>query len=301
MNPSLDLFGAAQELHDDRKSRCDESAREPGGGGINVARNLQRMGDSALAVFPAGGVNGDLLRKLMTDNHTPFRSPDIAGETRQSVIITEKSSKKMYHLVFPGPQLQESEWQECLSVVKTIEPAPEFLVLSGSMPEGVPSDFFGQLATHAAGNGIKVILDTSEPSLRPCLDAGVYLAKLNRTEFSELGFSVDTDHKTLITDMRSLVAKGAAEVLIVTLGSKGAALVSKDGKTLHFTSPPTDIVSHVGAGDAFLSALVHHLHRGNSLEEAFRYGVAGAATAIQTTGNQLYDLDLLEDVYNKTC
>lgn len=300
MNPSLDLFGSTEKLHDDAKSRCDEAAREPGGGGINVARNIQRMGDTALAIFPSGGVNGDLLKQLLADHKTPFRSPSIEAETRQSVIITEATTKKMYHLVFPGPELQDPEWQECLSVVKAVKPAPEFLVLSGSMPDGVPSDFYGQLSAYAARNSIKVVLDTSEPGLRTCLDEGVYLAKLNRTEFSELGYPETADHDTLMDGMASLIDEGAAEILIVTLGADGALLVSRSGDKLHFAPPPTEIVSHVGAGDAFVSALVHQLYHHTSLKEAFRYGVAAAATAIQTPGNQLYDLDLLEKVYGKT-
>lgn len=126
------------------------------------------------------------------------------------------------------------------------------------------------------------------------------MAKLNRKEFSSLGYDEFDDIPTLFTQMRDLVAKQAVQNLIVTLAKGGALLVTDSGEEHAFMPPKHEIISHVGAGDSFMSALVYRLHAGESMLTAFRYGVAAASVTVQTKGNQLYDLQRLEAVYQKT-
>ncbi|MCC5854143.1 MAG: 1-phosphofructokinase family hexose kinase [Idiomarina sp.] len=299
MNPAIDVFGVTDEIFDDSKSRCDRSSIAPGGGGINVARNLQRMGTKATAVFPIGGVNGELLKKLLDRDHTPYLAVPIQEETRQNFAITERKNKVMHHFVFRGPVLSQQEWQACQQALLNIEPQPSFLVLSGSIPDTVPSSFYNDVVSQVHERGTKVILDTSGKALSETLFCGAYLAKLNRKEFSSLGYNEDDDVETLCQQMVELVERGAVEVLIVTLNRGGAVLVSRDhtdhpGQRVFFAAPQVHIVSHVGAGDSFVSALAHQLNLGTPLIEATRYGVAAASVTVQLEGNQLDDLEWLE-------
>ncbi len=299
MNPSVDLFAVTGQLVDDGKSRCRTISREPGGGGINVARNLHRMGVDTLAIFPAGGLNGQLLKQLLASDQLPFQCLEITNETRQSLAITEKSSGKLFHFVFSGPEFQQAEWRNCLTAVQNRHPPPEYLVLSGSLAPGVPDDFYGQIAAAAVKQGVKVILDTSGKALASPMQAGVYLAKLNRGEFADLGYSGSDDYQHVLAAMGEIVEGGRAEALIVTLDAEGALLASRNGDRLHVRPPSTKVVSHVGAGDSFVSVLVYQLQRGRPLTEAFRYGVAAAAVKVQTPGNQLTDLDMVERIYQQ--
>ncbi|MDQ2076848.1 1-phosphofructokinase family hexose kinase [Marinimicrobium sp. ABcell2] len=299
MNPSVDLFGTAERLLDESKTRCQETGRQPGGGGINVARNLRRLGADVLAVFPRGGLNGELLERLLRDEGLPCLGVPVDSETRQNLALTETSTTKMYHFVFPGPVLQDSEWQLCLDRISFMDPAPEYLVISGSLPRGTPSDFYGRVAKAAAERNTKVVLDVSGSALQPPLDEGVYLAKLNRKEFAQLGYTGPDDPEAQLTAMEDIVAKGYVEVLVVTLGPKGALLVSRAGDRWALTPPPTKIVSHVGAGDSFVAVMTYQLHRGNSVPEAFRYGVAAATAAVKTAGNQIDDMSTVDDIYRQ--
>lgn len=299
MNPSVDLFSETDELVEDGKSRCQTPSREPGGGGLNVARSLHRMGCDVLAVFPAGGLNGEILEQLARREKIPHRGIRIAGETRENLAITERSSGNLLHFVFPGPQLAESEWRACLKEVTTLDPAPRYLVLSGSLPEGMPADFYGRIAATAALRGTNVVLDTSGSALQPALQAGVYLAKLNQREFDQLGFSHSNDAESLLQAMANAVADGLAGVLIVTLGSQGALFVSQSGEKAHISPPATKVVSHVGAGDAFVAVLLDRLQRGLPLQQAVCYGVAAAAAAVKTSGNQIKDLGTVETLYQQ--
>ncbi|MCH8492032.1 MAG: 1-phosphofructokinase family hexose kinase [Idiomarina sp.] len=300
MNPAVDTFGETEKVYDDSKSRCIQSSQEPGGGGINVARNITRMGTPAVAIFPAGGLNGELLKQLLARDNTPFEAISIATETRQNLAITERSSGKMFHFVFPGPALTENELKQCRNALLERPTQPDFLVLSGSIGESVPSNFFGNITKTAAEKGIKVALDSSGAALTSALYSGAYVAKLNRKEFSSLGYDEFDDIPTLFAQMRALVAKHAVQNLIVTLSKGGALLVTEQGEEHAYMPPKHEIVSHVGAGDSFMSALVYRLHAGESMLNAFRYGVAAASVTVQTKGNQLYDLQRLEEVYQKT-
>lgn len=292
MNPAVDLFGVTDEIFDDSKTRCRQTALEPGGGGINVARNVRRMGSDSIAIFPAGGLNGELLKNLLKKDNTLFNAIPISADTRMNFAITERKRSVMQHFVFPGPDLSDEEWDACQQAV--LNQTCEYVVLSGSLPDNAPRNFYVDITRKANERGCKVLLDTSGPALQESLYQGAYLAKLNRKEFASLGYAEDDDLQTLTQQMRDMVDKGAVEVLIVTLSRGGAVVVARDGCEYQFSAPKVDIVSHVGAGDSFMSALVHQLHQGASLEMACKYGVAAACVTVQTEGNQLTDLGWLE-------
>lgn len=294
INPAIDVFGITNEVFDDSKSRCEKASSLPGGGGINVARNIHRMGSSVAAVFPAGGLTGELLKGLMKQDGTPFFAVDIKEETRQNFAITERKGQKMHHFVFPGPQLSEQEYQACHDALFRFAEHPKYLVLTGSLPGNIPNNFYKEITNQAHHKGVKVILDTSGEALKESLYSGTYLAKLNRREFASLGFDEHVSIQALEKQMASLVHDGAVDNLIVTLNRGGAVLVSKRGESYFFEAPSVHIVSHVGAGDSFVSALTHQLNKGASLQQATHYGVAAAAVTVQLEGNQLHDLDWLE-------
>jgi 6-phosphofructokinase 2 len=258
------------------------------------------MGVDVLAVLAAGGANGKQLQKMLEHYKIPFQCFDIDDDTCQNLGVTETSTGKMYHLVFPGQRLNEPEWKSCLAYVNHLDPTPEYLVLSGSLPEGAPDGFYGHIAADAKERGIKVILDTSGRALAAPLKAGVYLTKLNRGEFADSGYSGSLDdYQNMLATMAEMVADGMAEVLIVTLDADGALMVSQNGDSLHVRPPPVTIVSHVGAGDSFVSVLVYQLYRGKPLTEAFQYGVAAAAAKVQIPGNHLNDMALVENIHQQ--
>lgn len=300
MSPAVDQFTTTPSLNEDAKSRCRITAQEPGGGGINVARNLRRLGVEVLAVFPAGGFHGRQLEQLLSDDGLPHQSIPIAAETTRNLALSEESRGRQFHLVFPGAELQESEWRSCLATIAEMTPPGAHLVISGSLPPGVPDDLLAQAIVPASQRDVKVILDTSGAALEVALKAGVHLAKLNRKELVQLGYTGDGDHASRLAMMGKLVEQGMAELLVVTLGADGALLASRDGLRLHASPPPTRVVSHVGAGDAFVSVMTWRLYQGRSVDEALRYGVAAAAAAISSPGNQLHDRELLERIYRQT-
>lgn len=286
INPAIDISTTVSRVEPIRKLRCSAAQRDPGGGGINVARVIRRFGGDVAAIYPTGGAIGELLRRLVEHEGIKSYVIPVKGETREDFTAFEEISGKQYRFILPGPRLSEEEQRSCLDTLNAVEPRPRFIVASGSLPPGVSEDFYGRVAMSAKQIGAKAIIDTSGAALRVALNEGGYLIKPNLHELSDLIAAPLDDEKARIQASRSLVSAGKAEVIALTLGHEGALLMTRDNA---WRAEPMRIktVSAVGAGDSFLGAMVWALASGYNMEDAFRYGVAAGSAALLTPGTEL--------------
>lgn len=289
-NPSVDLSTAVERIVPVQKLRGTSQRRDPGGGGINVARVVTRLRGDVRAVYPAGGAMGDLLRKLLDDEGIASLVLPIAGQTREDFFVSETSTGRQYRFILPGPQLTEDEWKACLASVAALEPFPRFLVASGSLPGGVPGDFYAQLARIAKQRGASMILDTSGAALAAAVAEGVDLIKPNLREMRELAGAGPETPAAWEAAAKTLVASGRTKIVALTMGHLGAALVTSEG-ILRAKPLAVTPLSAVGAGDSFLGALVSRLAAGASPADGFRHAVAAGAAALLTPGTGLCQPD----------
>ena len=289
-SPAVDLSTAVDRIVPVAKLRGRSQRRDPGGGGINVARVIRRFGGDARAIYPVGGTIGKLLRQLLDQEGVASHTWEMAGETRENFFVDEISAQQQYRFILPGPRLHESEWKECLKLVAALEPFPRYLVASGSLPGGVPDDFYAQVVRIARSRGAHFILDTSGPALAAAVAEGVDLIKPNLREMRELTGSEPSDACAWEAAARRLVADGKATVVALTMGHLGAAFVTRDEV---LRAPPIAITprSAVGAGDSFLGALIWRLASGASRADAFRLAVAAGAAALLHPGTGLCRVD----------
>ena len=293
LNPSIDVSAATQTVTNEHKLRCTDVRRDAGGGAINVARVLKRLGTDCQALYPAGGVLGQMLRRLLEEDGISSIALDIAEETRESFTVLERASGREFRFVLSGPQLAQAEWQACLDRVAAMAEPPAYVVASGSLPPGAPEDFYARLARIARERGSRMVLDASGPSLAAALEEGVYLVKPNLRELRELtGESLEDEH-AWDRAAGDLVIAGKAEVVALSLGHRGALLAAQ-GIRLRAPAIPVKIASTVGAGDSFLAAMVWRIASGGDLQEAFRYGVAGGTAALLAPGTSLAHKDDIE-------
>jgi 6-phosphofructokinase 2 len=285
-SPAIDLSTAVDKIVPVAKLRGQSQRRNPGGGGINVARVIRRLGGDARAIYPVGGAIGKLLRQLLDREGVASHTWMIAGETRENFFVDEISAGRQYRFILPGPQLDEAEWQECLKLVAALDPFPRYLVASGSLPGGVPDDFYARVARIAKQRGASFVLDTSGPALAAAAAEGVDLIKPNLREMRELTGSEPSDAYEWEVAAKDLVGTGKAAVVALTMAHLGAALVTRDEV---LRAPPIPITprSAVGAGDSFLAALIWRLASGSSNTEAFRLAVAAGAAALLHPGTEL--------------
>jgi 6-phosphofructokinase 2 len=284
VNPALDVATDVPAMVADIKLRCGPVRREAGGGGINVARAITALGGSALALHATGGPTGDLIEACLREEGVPQRRLRIAGTTRENLAVLDRSSGERFRLVLPGPDTTDAEWRRCLDAAVDAAEGP-YLVASGSLPPGVPADFYARLARALEQSGTRLLLDTCGAPLRAALDGGVHLVKPNFREFDELVGGEPTD---LARERRAaaLVATGRAEIVIVTLGARGALLVSATDRVRIPAPSVPRVESPVGAGDCFMGALAMALTHGREPAEACAFGVAAAAAAMMTPGTQ---------------
>ena len=278
MNPSVDLATETERVVPTHKLRCGDTLHDAGGGGINVARVLTRLGGECTSLCPTGGSAGHWLETRMREEGIPSVFLPIADETRVSFTVHEHSTGAEFRFVMPGPHLTEGEWQACLSHLEQLPEFPDLLVASGSLPPGVPADFYARLARLCRAKGARMVLDTSGPTLTAALTEGVYLFKPNLKELADLAGRPLDGAEQWQAAARALVQDGRAEVVALTLGHLGALLVTRE--TMWF-APPLDmpVASAVGAGDSFVAGLVWAWQHGMPMDQAFAWGVAAGSAA----------------------
>lgn len=285
INPSVDVSTSVKKMVPFTKMRCAQAHRDPGGGGINVARVLKRLGIDATAIYPAGGASGKLLGTLLEREDVGSVIIPAENETREDLTVFDEATREQYRLIFPGAPLHDIEWKECLASIARIRPPPAFVIASGSLPAGVPDDFYGRVAQASKAHS-KVIVDASGPLLKAALQQGVYLIKPNLHEFQDLAGITAADDAALIAAGRRLIDRGQVEVIALSLGPDGALLITRD-LAMRANGLPIEPVSVSGAGDSFLGAMVWSLVNDGSLETALRYGVAGGSAALLSPGTEL--------------
>jgi 6-phosphofructokinase 2 len=285
-NPAIDISAAVEEILPIRKLRCTAARRDPGGGGINVARVVRRFGAQVAAIYPAGGSTGRLLRQLVDREGVRSIAISVREETREDFTVLEESSGKQYRFVLPGTELSQPDWEACLNRLEEMEPMPPYVVGSGSLPPRVPDDFYARMAQIAKRRGSKVVADTSGRALAEVLKEGVYLVKPNLRELQELTDTTLQDRHSQVSACRKLIEPGKAEIVVLTLGANGAILVTSEDAYAAKASD-VDVVSAVGAGDSFVGGMVWKLAGGGGLVEAFRYGIAAGSAAVLNPGTEL--------------
>ena len=280
MNPALDVSTDTDHVMPGEKLRCGPTVLDPGGGGVNVSRVIHRLGGSTRAVYVAGGLTGDLYAKLLGDEGVPSHRIAIDGETRESFTVTEESTGKQYRFVLSGPQLSSANVDTVIEELDSLLQPGDWLVASGSLPPGVPEDFYGHLAKKYVAQGVKVVVDTAPPWLAPAIAGGVFVVKPSRHELEQFLGRDLPDLDTQVAGAREMIAQTGAQWVALSLGKEGAVLVSAE-HAWHAIAPGVTPVSTVGAGDSFLAGLVQALSVGEAPERALAYAVAaGSATAM---------------------
>ena len=286
LNPSLDESTSVDHVISERKLRCSQTRYEPGGGGINVSRVLHRFGREAPAIYPSGGPAGALLGRLLDAEGVPHRPVAIEAWTRENFNVLERASGRQYRFCFEGPVLSAADLERCLSEWSGIRPLPPYLVASGSLPPGVPEDFYARLARLARERGVRLLLDASGEALRLAIREGVFLWKPSRRELEQLAGVAGVDEAALDAIARDLVRAGACELLVLSLGSGGALWMTKEGSG-RIAAPAVPYASGVGAGDSMVAGMVLRLLAGGTPADVARYGVAAASASVMNPGTAL--------------
>ncbi|HUF50114.1 MAG TPA: hexose kinase [Longimicrobiales bacterium] len=283
-NPSLDLLFETEQLVWDDANRLADPRWRAGGQGINVARAVRELGGDAVALALLGGRTGAELHDMLAAEGTPLRSERVAGETRTFAAVRETATGRSLLLNARGPARSRADAAALLELVERSlrELRPAWLACCGSLPAGFAPDFYLRAAELARSFGAAVVVDCDGAPLRAAA-AQCGLLVPNRHEAERLSGVAITGMSGARDAAMRMIELGARRAAI-TLGEAGALLATADCVWLA-RAPAMQAGSAVGAGDAFLAALLlaHQLPE----EESLRRAVAAGSAALLSRGTDL--------------
>jgi len=299
MNPALDRTIEVDGLVLDDANRILSDVRYAGGKGIDVSRVVNELGGETIALGLVGGYTGLELEGRLVNEGVLCDFTRIAGENRTNIILVDKKEGRQYLLNAPGPRVTPAEIGLFFEKVRSIPSDASFVVISGSVPQGVSSKIYAQIITTLKARGIRrIALDADGELLREGCKAGPYLIKPNLYEFRRLTGTEVKDMEGAMEEARKVMAEWGIEVVLVSMGPKGLLGV-KGEEAYHARPPALEVVSAVGAGDATVAGFVRGLTQGLPFPEALRLATAAGAAVVLTPGTELCHLEDVEEILPK--
>ncbi|WP_246026717.1 1-phosphofructokinase family hexose kinase [Paracoccus luteus] len=289
LNPALDIATAVDSVVPEIKLRCDAPQVDPGGGGINVSRAIDRMGGRSTALVAVGGGAGARLATLLAQAGLTVLRLDAPGETRHSLSVTDRGTGQQFRFVLPGPEWGTLDVRAALDALAAAAPRDGLVVLSGSNPPGVPPEFAAMAAARLTPTGSRLIVDTSGKALASVAaaqGAPVELLRMDDAEAATLcGAPLPTRADTADFAAR-LAASGAARTVIIARGPDGNIIATPDGRW-HVAAHDVPVASKVGAGDSFVAGYALGIARGWPVADAMGLGAAAASATVMTPATDL--------------
>ena len=289
LNPALDISTGTHEVHPGVKLRCDPVHIDPGGGGINVSRAVALLGGTTRCFVALAGGTGERLAEMLIKAGVDLIRHPGPGETRSSLAVIDHRTGDQYRFMLPGPDWNATD---CMAVDDAIVDAAMpggLVVLSGSLPPGVPPSVLPELCRQLAEKDCEVLIDTSGPALHLMAAArgpAPAILRMNNIEADDIAGHHLRDLAESADFASALVAKGAARMVIIARGPEGSILATATER-LHSRAANVPVRSKVGAGDSFVGGFTFGLARGDALGVALQRGVSAASAAVMTEGTLL--------------
>jgi 1-phosphofructokinase family hexose kinase len=294
-NPVLDLTLTVPTIRFNEMTRAADVREDWGGKGFNVSRALRALDVPSVAMGFLGGATGRKLQAGLDALGIDVAPVEVAGETRTNVVIAESDGGRYVKVNQAGPAIRPEEIARCLAQVEAAAGAGMWWALCGSLPPGVPTDFYAQLIAVIHTKGGRVVLDASGEPLRAGIAAGPDLVKPNAVEVEALTGGTIDDGNAAAGAMDDLRALGARDVAI-SLGAQG--LVLAVGASRWWARPPKIRARNpVGAGDALVAGLLVALSRDAAPVDVARWGVAAGTAAAQGEGVSVGARDEVRAIY----
>ena len=265
-----------------------------GGKGINMARALKTLGGNPLCVGLVGGHAGAFIQSELTREGINADLVWGEQESRRCNTLWAQDTSDTTVTLEPGrPAAVESI--DALTKTVTQRASEAFCtVFTGSLLPNFSDDYYAAMVRTLKAQGVRSALDCSKQALVHGLEAGPWLVKVNEEEIcGAWGMPVHALEPSEAADIFAAVRQRGTEILVLTLGSRGAYVFATDGTGIHLRTPARAVVSTAGAGDTFLAAMVLSLSRGERVYDAACFGSAAATTGLMQLGCGVLDSALV--------
>ena len=299
LNPALDQTVYITQFQVGEVNRVYKHRVDPGGKGINVAKVVRALGHPVCVTGFLGRENSKNFYEYFQQQSIHNFFVEVAGAARVNVKIVDDHSSQVTEINFPGLNNSRNDMGKLEKVIKELAQEHQWVVIAGSLPQGVPDDIYRRLIALLRDQGAKVFLDSSGLALHEGIKATPYAIKPNLEELGQLmgrPMEKEAEIRKAVTD---LLAGGIRQV-IVTLGSRGAIVAEKN--EMLFVRPPVVAAnSTVGAGDAMVAGFVVGQTQNLPLADCARLGTAAATASVVPPGTQAAPIKevekLLEQVH----
>lgn len=285
MNPSIDKLYIVDAFSPFAVMRVKQVNNTAGGKGVNVARVASQMGEPVTATGIIGGFHGQYLETLLHRQSIHSQFTIGPQETRCCINIQETASGQHTEFLEPGPPIDQDTLERFLQQYKQLVVTGQVITLSGSLPAGIPADFYGELIKEAHRFGKQVLLDTSGEPLRKGIESNPDLIKPNREELSQLLGSPISSKEQAIQAAETLRQRGI-QTVVVSLGKEGAVMACPEG-LFYGIAPEAQTVNTVGCGDSMIAGFAVGLSRKQSFAQCLKMAIAVsvANTLTKETGS----------------
>lgn len=290
LNPAIDKTVDIGEFVHGGLNRIQNTTVDAGGKGINVSKTLKALGMGSLAVGFLGGNNGEIIRKKLEEFQIQHDFIQLQDETRVNTKVVEANGC-VTELNEPGPIISKEDLERFVKSLESHLKENDLLVLSGSVPRGVPKDIYKTLTLLAKKKGANVFVDADGALFEETLVSAPHIIKPNRYELEKyVGRTLQDDE--VANEGRRFLDYGI-QTVIISMGSQGAYFITKE-HTLY--SPGLSVKAHstVGAGDAMVAAFSYGVQKGCDLKDSASLAVATSAGAVTTVGTKPPTLETVQ-------
>ena len=294
INPAIDRNVIADRLVFEDRGYILATSESAGGRGINASRVIHSFGGETLAISTTGARTGKQFAEMLSGCGFPLELVKIKNEIRTNLTITDKEGLSV-KLNERGPAIDQAELDRIEKTVNGKLAGAQWIMLCGSLPPGVPADFYSRLIRLAKKHGVKTLLDTDGDALRDGIETGPTAVAPNQQEAERLLSRALITGSHFHEAAQRIKAMGAESVML-SLGSRGA--VGVEGAGLFEAAPPrVDAVCPIGAGDAMAAAFVWAMAGGHGFEDSVRWAVAAGTASAVLPGLEFASLEQTRRMY----
>lgn len=283
VNPAIDRTIIVENLRLGSVNRVIRSRVDAGGKGINVAKNLKNLGDEVIALGFLGP-NANYIIDCLEEEGIKTDFVKIKNDTRTNIKISDISKGEVTDLNEYGPEVSEEEIKLLKESIFKYAEKSKVLVLSGSLPLGVPKTFYKEIIKELKNSNLKIILDADNQALFYGIEEKPFMIKPNVHELEDVvGKRLETLEE-IIEEGKKLNKLGI-KIVAISMGSKGSVVITDDA-VFRVKPLKVEVKGTVGAGDAYVAGFAHGIYRGLSLEETIKIAVALSTSVVMKEGTR---------------
>lgn len=295
-NPSIDTLYKLESFEIGKVQRAGDVKKSAGGKGINVARVLNQLGHSPMCMGFVGGYNGLYIKDEIKKIGLRDEFIKIDGETRVCLNIIDKN-KVSTEILESGPIVEENDMIKFERHLENILEETKILVASGSLPKGLPIDYYGLLGEICRIKNIKFILDTSGKYLESAINSHIYMIKPNIDELEALCKCNINNKEDAIKEAYKLLRYNI-ENICISMGKDGMILVNKDS-IYEVKIPSIKIENTVGSGDSSIAGFAYGLLNDYSLKDCLRLSNACGMSNAMNIKTGFIDVNEVEKLFKE--